>query len=90
MSADLMSFTAFTFEDRITACASHNQRVRGNQGPDCFLKGMQSLRPSSRPGLSSNAVLISVSRSEACQVSFSAQPSSKELSAVLHVWLLDL
>lgn len=76
MSADLMSFTAFTFEDCITTCASYNQRVPSlrpsstcysvsfdhgvgeDQGPNCLMKGIQNLAPSSRPGVSSSAVLI--------------------------------
>ena len=31
---------------------------RENQGPNCFLKGAQNLSPTSRPGISSSALLI--------------------------------
>ena len=32
--------------------------VRENQGPNCFLKGVQNLAPTLRPGVSSSALLI--------------------------------
>ena len=32
--------------------------VRENEGPNCFLKGVQNLAPTSRPGITSSALLI--------------------------------
>ena len=72
--ADFMSFPALTFEDCIAACASYNQRVPSlhpnstcygvsfdlvgrNQGY-CFLKGIQGITPTSRPGITSSALLV--------------------------------
>lgn len=37
---------------------NYNLGANEDQGPNCFLKGLQNLAPTSRPGISSSALLI--------------------------------